>query len=91
MEVRKSGTAALSNFRGLRSRSSGLIKDAREYKEITRAELAEYAGVSAEKIEEIEQDRTVPDFDTALLICHFLDIEVDWGWLRSITDIANFK
>jgi transcriptional regulator with XRE-family HTH domain len=71
-------------------RLSEIIKDAREYKEITRAELAEYAGVSEELIAEIENDHTVPDFDTALLICHFLDIEVDWGWLRLITKIANF-
>jgi transcriptional regulator with XRE-family HTH domain len=53
-----------------------IIKDAREYKEITRAELAEYTFVSEEKIVDIEEDRTVPDFDTALLICNFLDIEV---------------
>jgi transcriptional regulator with XRE-family HTH domain len=71
-------------------RLSEIIKDAREYKEITRAELAEYAGVSEELIAEIENDHTVPDFDTALLICHFLDIKVDWGWLRLITKIANF-
>ena len=56
-----------------------IIKDSREYKEITRAELAEYAFVSEEKIEEIEKNHTIPDFNTALLICHFLDIEVDWG------------
>jgi len=56
-----------------------IIKDAREYKEITRAELADYAGVSEGQIEEIEENHTVPDFDTALLIYHFLDIEVDWG------------
>ena len=30
-------------------------------------------------------------FDTVLLICHFLDIEVDWGWLRLITEIVNFE
>ena len=68
-----------------------IIKDAREYKEITRAELADYAFVSEEKIVEIEENHTVPDFDTALLICHFLDIKVDWGWLRLITEIANFE
>ena len=68
-----------------------IIKDAREYKEITRAELAEYAFVSEEQIEEIEENRIVPDFNTALLICHFLDIEVDWGWLRLITEIVNFE
>ena len=67
-----------------------IIKDAREYKEITRTELAEFAGVSEEVIEEIEEDNTAPDFDTTLLICHFFDIEVDWGWLRLITEIANF-
>ena len=67
-----------------------MIKDAREYKEITRAELAEYAFVSEEQIEEYEKNRIVPDFDTALLICHFLDIKVDWGWLGLITEIANF-
>ena len=67
-----------------------IIKDTREYKEITRAELAEYAGVSEELIAEIENDHTVPDFDTSLLIHHFLDIKVDWGWLRLITKIANF-
>ena len=71
-------------------RLSEIIKDAREYKEITRAELAEYAFVSEEQIEEIEENRTVPDFDTALLICHFLDIEVDRARLRLITEIANF-
>ena len=65
-----------------------IIKDAREYKEITRAELADYAFVSEEQIEE---NNSIPDFDTALLICHFLDIEVDWGWLRLITDITNFE
>ena len=25
-----------------------------------------------------------------LLICHFLDIEVDWVWLRLITEMAYF-
>ena len=50
-----------------------IIKDASEYKEITQAELAEYAFVSEEQIEEIEEDHTIPDFDTALLICHYLD------------------
>ena len=68
-----------------------IIKDTREYKEITQTELAEYAFVSEEQIEEIEEGCTVPDFDTALLICHFLDIEVDWGWLRLITEIANLQ
>ena len=68
-----------------------VIKDAREYKEITGAELAEYAGVSEEQIVQFEECRIVPDFDTALVICHFLDVEVDWGWLRLITEIANFE
>jgi DNA-binding XRE family transcriptional regulator len=72
-------------------RLSEIIKDAREYKEITRAELTEYADVSVEKIEEIEDNLIVPDFNTASLICHFLDIEVDWGWLRLFTEIANFE
>jgi transcriptional regulator with XRE-family HTH domain len=67
-----------------------IIKDAREYKEITGGELAEYVGVSEEQDEEIEENHIVPDFDTVLLICHFLDIEVDWGWLKLITEIANF-
>ncbi len=65
-----------------------IIKDAKEYKESTRAELVDYAGVSEEKIVE---NRTIPDFYTALLICHFLNIEVDWSWLRLITEIANFE
>ena len=68
-----------------------IIKDAREYKEITHAELADYADVSEEQIEEFEEDHTVPDFDTALLICHFLDIDVDWARRRLITEIANFE
>lgn len=51
-----------------------IIKDAREYKEITQSELAEYAGVSEEQVEE---DHTIPDFDTVLLIHHYLDIDVD--------------
>ena len=59
-----------------------IIMDAREYKEITRAELADYAFVSEELIVEIEESRTIPDFNTASLIFHFLDIEVDWGRLR---------
>jgi len=67
------------------------IKDTREYKEITRAELAKYAFVSEKQVVQFEEGRTIPDFDTALLICHFLDIEVDWGWLRLITEIANFE
>ena len=41
-----------------------IIKDAREYTEVTRAELAEYAFISEEQIEEIEEDHTVPNFDT---------------------------
>ena len=41
-----------------------IIKDAREYKKITRAALAECAGVSAEKIEEIEKNHFIPEFDT---------------------------
>ena len=67
------------------------IKEVREYKEITRVELADYAFVSEEQIEAIEDNRIVPDFDTALLICHFLGIEVDWCRLRLITEIANFE
>ena len=67
-----------------------IIKDAREYKEITRAELAEFAFVSEEHIGEFEEGHTIPDFDTVLLMCHFLDIKVDWSWLRLITKIANF-
>ena len=67
-----------------------IIKDAREFKEITRAELAEYAFVSEEQIAQFEEGRYIPDFDTASLIFHFLDIEVDWGWLRLITEIARF-
>ena len=58
------------------------MKDARQYKEFTRAELAKYAFVSEEHVEEFEESRAVPGFDTTLLICHFLDIEVDWSWLR---------
>ena len=54
-----------------------IIKDASEYKEIARAELAEFAFVSEEQIEEIEECRTVPDFNTVLLICHYLEIEFD--------------
>jgi transcriptional regulator with XRE-family HTH domain len=56
-----------------------IIKDAREYKEITRAELADYAGVSEKLIEEIEEDRTVPDFDTVFLIVRFVDIDAGIG------------
>jgi DNA-binding XRE family transcriptional regulator len=66
-----------------------IIKEAREYKEITRADLAEFAGVSEEKIEEIDANTTIPNFDTAFLIVRFLEIDVDWRWLRLITDIAN--
>ena len=54
-----------------------IIKDARQYKEFTQAELANFAFVTEEQIAELEGGRTVPDFDTALLICHFLDIDVD--------------
>jgi transcriptional regulator with XRE-family HTH domain len=54
-----------------------IIKDTREYKEITRAELAEFACVTAEKVEAIGENRIVPDFDTALLIYHYLEIEFD--------------
>ena len=61
------------------NRLGEIIKNAREYKEITRAELADYAVIPKEKIEEIEVARIVPDFNTASLICHFLDIKVDWG------------
>ena len=68
-----------------------IIKDAREYKEITRAELAEYAFVSKEQIVQFEEGQTIPDFDTSLLISHFLDIDVDWSWLRLITEVANFE
>jgi transcriptional regulator with XRE-family HTH domain len=64
-------------------------QDAREYKEITRAELADYTGVSAEQIEEIEEDHTITDFDTALLICHYLDIDVDVRLLRLIINISQ--
>ena len=72
-------------------RLGAIIKDAREYKEITRAELADYAFVSEEKIVEIEENHIVPDFNTASLIYHFFDIKVDWSWLRLITEIANFE
>ena len=67
-----------------------MIKDAKEYKEITRAELSEYAFLSEERIVQVEEGHSIPDFHTALLLCHFLDIEVDRGWLRLITEIANF-
>ena len=33
-----------------------IIEDAREYREITRAELADYAGISMEVVEEIEEE-----------------------------------
>ena len=46
---------------------------------------------SEEQIEEIEENHSVLDFDTTLLICHFLDIEVNWGWLRLNTEIANIE
>ena len=72
------------------NRLGEIIKDTREYKEVTRAELAEYAFVTEEQTEEFEQNRAVPDFDTALLICYFLDIYVDWGFLNLINEIANF-
>ena len=68
-----------------------IIKDTREYKEITRAELSEFAFVSEEQIKAIEDNRIVPDFGTALLMFKFLEINVDWGWLRLITEIANFE
>jgi hypothetical protein len=42
-------------------------------------------------IEDIKENHTVPDFDTALLLCRYLDIEVDWGWLRLITEIVDFR
>jgi transcriptional regulator with XRE-family HTH domain len=61
-----------------------MIKDAREYKELTRAELADFVGLSEEMIEEIENNTTLPDFDTAYLIVQFLGIDVDLGWLRPI-------
>jgi transcriptional regulator with XRE-family HTH domain len=61
-----------------------MIKDAREYKEISRAELADFVGLSEEMIEEIENNTTLPDFDTAYLIVQFLGIDVDLGWLRPI-------
>ena len=48
-----------------------IIQEEREYKEVTRAELAEYAGVSEEQIEEFEENRIVPNFDAAFLICHY--------------------
>jgi transcriptional regulator with XRE-family HTH domain len=41
-----------------------IIKDAREYKELTRAELMDFVGLSEEMIEEIENNTTLPDFDT---------------------------
>ena len=65
-----------------------MIKDAREYKELTRAELADFVGLSEEMIEEIENNTTLPDFDTAYLIVQFLGIDVDLGWLRMITENA---
>ena len=71
-------------------RIGDIIQDAREYKEITWAELAEFAFVSEEQATEIEEGHFIPDFDSALLICHFFDIEVDLGWLRFITEITNF-
>ena len=66
-----------------------IIKEAREYKEFTRVELAEFACVTEETITEIEEDIIIPDFDTAFLITKFLDIKIDLGWLRLITDIGS--
>ena len=45
-----------------------IIQDAREYKEVTRAELDEYAGVSEELIEKIEEDHTIdkPNYEQDL-------------------------
>ena len=57
---------------------------------LARAELADYTGVSEELIEEFEENLIIPDYDSALLMYYYLDIEVDWGWLRFITEIANF-
>lgn len=66
-----------------------LIKEARENKEITRAELAEIAGVSEETLTEIEDGEIMPDFDTALLLVSFLGLKVDIGWLLLIADIET--
>jgi transcriptional regulator with XRE-family HTH domain len=66
-----------------------IIKEAKELKEIMSADLEEFTGVSEEKIEEIEANTSIPNFDTAFLIVRFLEIDVDWRWLRLITDIAN--
>jgi transcriptional regulator with XRE-family HTH domain len=63
-----------------------MIKDAREYKKLTRAELADFVGLSEKMIGEIENNTTLPDFDTAFLIVQFLGIDVDLGWLRIITE-----
>ena len=71
------------------SRLGEIIKDTREYKEFTRAELAEFAGVTEETIAEIEEDIIIPGFDTAFLIIKFLDIKIDLGCLRLITDIGS--
>lgn len=51
-----------------------IIKDAREYKEITQAELADYAFVSEEKITEFEDNITTPDFDTTLQMFLFINV-----------------
>ena len=38
-----------------------ITKDARKYKELIRAELAGYTGVSEEQIIKIEKNHTIPD------------------------------
>ena len=57
-----------------------IMKDAREYKEITRAELAKYAGVSEEQITFI----LYSIWSLPLNHCHYLDF-----WRGSLSMIPN--
>ena len=65
-----------------------IIKDARVRKEILRAELAEFAGISENYIIDIENNDKLPDFDTALLIKGFLNLKIDLTWLKIIDDVG---
>lgn len=67
-----------------------IIQDAREYKEITRANVAEYVGVSEEIIKEFEENRTVPEFDNASLIFHFFDTKMDWDRLWGLATLHRY-
>lgn len=71
---------------------AGNIKDARERAGLTQQELADKVGVKRSSLSSWEIDRTKPDLDTFIKLCHVLHIRSDdLLGLAFEEEIANLK